>query len=116
MFSWLKNLFQKSEPLPPLGFKPNFVNPERAPGGSVIVAIENDDTTPMEFVVQVLTSYFDMNYKDAVACMIRVHTEGSADIRTTNSADAKRLVAKVKQESENHGHSLQCYIKQAPIL
>ena len=115
MFSWLKRLFDGPEPLPPLGFKPRFLDPDSAPSGSVIVAMENDDVTPMEFVVQVLTSYFDMSYKQAIECMIKVHTDGSGEIRTMSAVDAKKLLAGIEVQIKAHGHPLKCYIKQAPL-
>ena len=108
MFSWLKDFFRKPEPLPPLGFSPNFLDPDIATCGSVVVSIENDDVTGMEFVVQVLRDYFCIDCKGAVKLMLKVHDDGSAEIRIMSVTDANRVIAKIKQEADDHGFPLQC--------
>ena len=112
MFSWLRHLIRGPDPLPPLGFKPNFIDLDDARTDSVILTIENDDVTPMEFVVSILVSYFEMGEKQAIEHMLKVHTEGSADIRAMSRRDAEKLLAGIDTQIDLHGHPLRCTIKQ----
>ena len=57
------------------------------------VILINDDYTPMDFVVDVLRSFFNMNVEKATQIMLKVHTEGkgvcgvySKDVAETKSA------------------------------
>ena len=57
------------------------------------VVLINDDYTPMDFVVEVLRSFFDFNVEKATQVMLKVHTEGkgvcgvySKDVAETKSA------------------------------
>ena len=56
------------------------------------VVLINDDYTPMDFVVEVLRSFFDLNVEKATQVMLKVHTEGkgvcgvfSKDVAETKS-------------------------------
>jgi ATP-dependent Clp protease adaptor protein ClpS len=40
------------------------------------VVLINDDYTPMDFVVEILCSFFSMNVEGATQIMLKVHTEG----------------------------------------
>ena len=57
------------------------------------VVLINDDYTPMDFVVDVLRSFFNLNVEKATQIMLKVHTEGkgvcgvfSKDVAETKSA------------------------------
>ena len=57
------------------------------------VILINDDYTPMDFVVDVLRSFFNMNVEKATQIMLKVHTEGkgvcgvfSKDVAETKAA------------------------------
>ena len=53
--------------------------------------LHNDDYTPMEFVVEVLQSFFNMDSEKAVQVMLAVHTQGKATcgIFTRDIAETK---------------------------
>ena len=55
------------------------------------VILLNDDYTPMEFVVQVLEIFFQMNREKATQIMLAVHTVGKATcgIYTRDIAETK---------------------------
>jgi ATP-dependent Clp protease adaptor protein ClpS len=42
------------------------------------VVLHNDDYTPMEFVIEVLQGFFNMDSEKAVQVMLAVHTQGKA--------------------------------------
>ncbi len=113
MFRWIRTLFAPPQSLSDLGFQPRFYDLEDAPRGSVIVSVENDDDTPMEFVVQVLEEYFGLPRKTAVELMLKVHTQGSADVRAMGRRDADRLVRRVREEATKRPYPLQCRIRPA---
>ena len=55
------------------------------------VLMMNDDYTPMEFVVEVLQGFFNMDSEKAVQVMLAVHTQGKATcgIFTRDIAETK---------------------------
>lgn len=55
------------------------------------VVLINDDYTPMEFVVDVLRSFFGMNAEAATLVMLKVHTEGKGvcGVYTKDAAETK---------------------------
>lgn len=116
MFAWLKNLFSKAtlelEPLPPLGFTVEFLDLYLAAPGTVIVSMENDDETPMEFVVQVIRDYFGYSLNESTRLMLKIHTEGTCDIRALRKSDAEHLVSRVREQIRQHGHPLTLSIRE----
>ena len=90
MFGWFEKLLREPAPLPPLGFTPDFLDPADAPAGAVVLSIENDDETPMEFVVQVLRDYCGLPDKTAIEMVLRIHTEGGLDVRMMKSPTRRR--------------------------
>lgn len=61
------------------------------------VILLNDDYTPMEFVVHVLESIFNIETERAIQLMLAVHTLGSATI-----AIYPREIAETKSERVNN--------------
>ncbi len=66
-------------------------DPEVARPPMFKVVLHNDDYTPMEFVVEVLQSFFHMDSETAVQVMLTVHTQGKATcgIFTRDIAETK---------------------------
>lgn len=74
------------------------------------VVMQNDDYTPMEFVVEVLQDYFSKTLEQATQIMLTVHTQGSAvcAIYTRDVAETKMM--QVNQFSRDNQHPLMCEI------
>ena len=77
------------------------------------VIMINDDYTPMEFVVEVLQSYFSKTLEQATQIMLAVHTQGSAvcAIHTRDIAETKASI--VNQYARDCQHPLICEIAPA---
>jgi ATP-dependent Clp protease adaptor protein ClpS len=70
------------------------------------VVLMNDDYTPMEFVVEVLETFFKMNREQATHVMLTVHTQGKGvcGIYTRDIAETK--AAQVNQYARENEHPL----------
>jgi ATP-dependent Clp protease adaptor protein ClpS len=56
------------------------------------VLLLNDDYTPMDFVVDAIEEFFDMDRKTAMRLMLRVHNEGIAECGTYSyEIDRRRI-------------------------
>lgn len=75
------------------------------------VIMLNDDYTPMDFVVEILESFFYMDREAATRIMLKVHTEGRAvcGIYTRDIAETK--AAQVNQYARESQHPLLCEIE-----
>lgn len=67
------------------------------PGSDVLIEILNDDFTPMELVVELLQSHFDLRRKDAVETMLHVHNHLSAPIVRLPGDEALDVLAGAEQ-------------------
>lgn len=72
------------------------------------VIINNDDYTPMEFVVHVLENFFSMDRAKATRIMMDVHNNGKGicGLFTRDMAETKTL--QVNDYSKQHNHPLMC--------
>lgn len=77
------------------------------------VVLHNDDYTPMEFVVNVLLTYFSLTHEQAVQIMLTVHTRGKGVAGTFSREIAETKVAMVNEYSHAHQHPLLCTMEQA---
>jgi len=107
VFNWIRSFFKKRDPLPALGFQPRFLEPDTAPAGSVYAVMRNDDKTELEFVVQVLTVYFGFAIKEAVEIALKVHLEGSANIRVMSASEANRVASRIHEHARKRGFPLE---------
>lgn len=76
------------------------------------VILNNDDYTPMDFVVEVLMKYFSKSLENANHIMFRVHKEGKAVVGTYSAEIAETKVAQVNQYSRANQHPLLCSMEQ----
>lgn len=77
------------------------------------VLLLNDDYTPMEFVVQVLETFFAMDREKATQIMLHVHTKGYAVCGVYTRDVAETKVTLVNDYSRNHQHPLLCDMEEA---
>lgn len=77
------------------------------------VLLLNDDYTPMEYVVHVLESFFNMDRHKATQVMLAVHTEGKAVCGTYTREVAETKVAQVIDDARSHNHPLMCTMEAA---
>ncbi|MFY9974365.1 MAG: ATP-dependent Clp protease adapter ClpS [Chromatiaceae bacterium] len=77
------------------------------------VLLLNDDYTPMEFVVQVLETFFSMNREKATQIMLHVHTRGAGVCGVYTRDIAETKVQQVNDYSRTHQHPLMCTMEEA---
>lgn len=77
------------------------------------VVMLNDDYTPMHFVVEVLTVFFNMSEEKATQVMLAVHTQGKAVCGVFTKDVAETKVAQVNQYAAECDHPLLCEIQKA---
>lgn len=68
----------------------------RPSNDEVNVILHNDDRTPMEFVVALLHTVFQLNEEKAFAIMLKAHKEGTAVIGTYSLEVAETKIAEAK--------------------
>jgi ATP-dependent Clp protease adaptor protein ClpS len=72
------------------------------------VLLFNDEYTTMEFVIEVLQTFFSMNFECATQLMLKVHHEGLAACGIFSKDIAETKVAQVTVFAKQHGHPLRC--------
>jgi ATP-dependent Clp protease adaptor protein ClpS len=79
--------------------------------GHFQVIIYNDDTTPMEFVMEVLEYYLGYNVKDAALKMAQIHKTGCSDVYTSTEELANIACQLIQKASQTKEHSLKCAVQ-----
>ena len=77
------------------------------------VMLLNDDYTPMEFVVQVLESFFRMDREKATQVMLHVHTRGVGVCGLFTREIAETKVSQVNDYARSNQHPLLCTMEEA---
>ena len=75
------------------------------------VVLLNDDYTPMEFVVEVLETFFLMNREQATQVMLTVHMQGKGVCGVYTRDIAETKAAQVNEYAREHQHPLLCEIE-----
>lgn len=90
---------------------PQATKPKLAKPKMFQVVMINDDYTPMEFVVDVLQSFFNMDQSKATQTMLDVHNKGKAvcGIYPYDIAETKSL--QVNEFSRENEHPLMCNVE-----
>ncbi|MBA6251709.1 ATP-dependent Clp protease adapter ClpS [Colwellia sp. MB3u-55] len=77
------------------------------------VVLLNDDYTPMDFVVDVLCRFFNMNSDKATDVMLEIHYKGKGRCGTFTAEIAETKVEQVNQYALENEHPLQCTMEKA---
>jgi ATP-dependent Clp protease adaptor protein ClpS len=77
------------------------------------VMLNNDDYTPMDFVIEVLINFFSMDLEKANQLMLTVHYRGKAVCGIYTAEIAETKVMQVNQYSRKHQHPLMCTMEPA---
>jgi ATP-dependent Clp protease adaptor protein ClpS len=75
------------------------------------VVLINDDYTPMDFVVDVLRVFFNMNVEKATQVMLKVHTEGKGVCGVFSKDVAESKAAQVNDYSRECEQPLLCSVE-----
>ncbi len=77
------------------------------------VFLVNDDYTPMEFVVEVLQIFFQLDLEQSHQIMLHVHKKGKGVCGVFTREIAETKVALVNQYSRDSNHPLMCDMEEA---
>lgn len=86
--------------------------PKLKPPKQYKVIVINDDYTPMEFVVEVLMTFFSMDEAKATRVMMSVHTKGKGICGTFSHEIAETKVDQVNEFSRINQHPLMCTMEE----
>lgn len=76
------------------------------------VVMLNDDYTPMDFVVEILTGIFRHTHEDAINLMLQVHQQGSAIVGIFTRDVAETKVEMVVNRAKMNEYPLQCVMEK----
>ena len=76
------------------------------------VMLLNDDYTPMDFVVEILRRFFNMDEYQATDIMLDIHNNGKARCGIYTAEVAETKVSQVNTYSQENQHPLQCKMEQ----
>lgn len=77
------------------------------------VILNNDDYTPMDFVVEVLQKFFACDMAQATQLMLTVHHQGRAICGVFSAEIAETKAALVNHYAREHDHPLLCTLELA---
>ncbi len=75
------------------------------------VIIQNDDVTPMDFVVIVLRVYFALEIERAYEIMLEAHTNGRALVATMPFEEAQKTIYEAHSAARDAGFPLTFYME-----
>ncbi|GLP97850.1 ATP-dependent Clp protease adapter ClpS [Paraferrimonas sedimenticola] len=83
-----------------------------APPPMYKVILNNDDYTPMDFVVEILRLFFVMSEEQAVQLMLTVHNEGKAVCGVYSKDVAESKAMQINQYARENQHPLLCSVEK----
>jgi len=86
--------------------------PEVAEPKRYKVILVNDDFTPMEFVVEVLSLFFNLDEETATRIMLNVHTKGQGVCGVFSQEIAETKVVMVNDFAKENEHPLLCTMEE----
>ena len=78
------------------------------PGFATGVEIFNDNTTPMDFVVETLTRHLDLDQADALRLMSKIHAKGGALVSLADMQKAEAVAFAVMSHARERGYKFLC--------
>ena len=87
--------------------------PEVKPPPMYKVVLLNDDFTPMDFVVEVIQTFFALGHDRATQIMLHVHTKGKGVCGVFTFEIAETKVAQVSDYARQNEHPLKCALEKA---
>lgn len=96
-----------------IGLLTQVARPKLKPPPMYKVVLNNDDYTPMEFVVHVLEAFFAMNREKATQIMLHVHTRGKGICGVFTKEVAETKMSRVNAYSKQNEHPLLCTMEEA---
>lgn len=72
----------------------------------------NDDTTPMDFVIEVLIEIFKHTEETATGITMEIHTEGSGVVGVYTHEIAEQKAIETTNLARNHGFQLQIRLEE----
>ncbi len=70
------------------------------------VIVHNDDVTPMEFVMHILTTVFLVPHENAMTIMYTAHLNGAAYVQTLPKSEASKRINKAHFAARMRGYPL----------
>ena len=86
--------------------------PKLKPPPMYKVVLNNDDYTPMEFVIDILETIFAMGHEKATQVMLHVHTRGKGICGVYTKEIAETKMTQVNEYSKQNEHPLMCSIEE----
>ena len=89
------------------------VESELMPPSMYKVILNNDDYTPMDFVIEVLQLFFKKTEEQATDIMLAIHHQGKGICGIFPFGIAETKVAQVNQFARQNQHPLLCSLEKA---
>lgn len=77
------------------------------------VIMHNDDYTPMDFVVEILTDIFHKGKEEAIMLMMTVHKSGQASVGTYSYDIAASRIRTASEWAEEEGYPFRMTLEEA---
>lgn len=77
------------------------------------VILHNDDYTPMDFVVEILSNVFNRTVEESIAIMLEVHNDGKGIAGTYSKEIAEQKAYEAEKLGTSADHPLRCSIEPA---
>lgn len=94
-----------------VGIAPAIAKPKLEQPPLYKVVLMNDDYTPMDFVVDILGSFFNLNIEAATQVMLKVHTEGKGVCGVFSKDVAETKSTQVNDYSRDCEQPLLCSVE-----
>lgn len=75
-----------------------------------IIVIHNDDSTYMEFVVQIIEYFFGYSYRESIDLMMIIHKKGKTSFGMFNKEEAESIANKIIYFARKYSFPLMCSV------